>query len=187
LSEIGSTNTLKSWFKGGPRPKKGEDSRDAMFALAFALEFTPDEAAELFHKVYLDRAFNFRNEKELVYYFCLANEKTWLDAKSLISSIEYDAEVCDAALHTAAIQTDVDMFSNERELLAYIKTHRNNMAINNKTAKEELKKLIKRSKDIAVKETNHPGQEEDFFRAWRKEETSSINFVYSVITNLKPS
>ena len=72
--EISSTNPLKSWFRGGPRPKKGEDARDAMFALAFALEFTPDETAELFHKVYLDRAFNFRNEKELVYYFCLANK-----------------------------------------------------------------------------------------------------------------
>lgn len=115
--EIGSKNTLKSWFRGGPRPKKGEDSRDAMFALAFALRFTPDETAELFHKVYLDRAFNFRNEKELVYYFCLANEKTWANAKRLIASIEYNDEIDDATLYTLAIQSNVEQFSSESELL----------------------------------------------------------------------
>ena len=37
IKEIASTNTLKSWFRGGPRPKKGEDSRRSMFALAFSL------------------------------------------------------------------------------------------------------------------------------------------------------
>ena len=33
--EIGSLNTLKSWFRNGPRPKKGEDARNSLFALAF--------------------------------------------------------------------------------------------------------------------------------------------------------
>ena len=37
IKEIASTTTLKSWFRGGPRPKKGEDSRRSMFALAFSL------------------------------------------------------------------------------------------------------------------------------------------------------
>ena len=66
-SEIGSINTLKSWFSGGPRPKKGEESRYSMFALAFALQLTPLETADLFHKVYLDRAFDYRNEKEIIF------------------------------------------------------------------------------------------------------------------------
>ena len=187
LSEIGSTNTLKSWFKGGPRPKKGEDSRDAMFALAFALEFSPDEAAELFHKVYLDRAFNFRNEKELVYYFCLANGKSWVDTKRIIAAIEYNADESDVTIHTAAIQTDVDKLSNESELLAYIKTHRHNMALNNDTAKKCLDKLLLKAKNYARMESEQSGHEEDFIGAWKKENKESVNFVYSVITNLKPS
>ena len=108
LHDIGCINKLKSWLNGGPRPKKGIDSRESLFALAFALEFTPEETAELFHKVYLDRAFNFRNEKELVYYFCLANEKTWADAKRIIAAIEHDTDVYDATLHTTAIQTAAD-------------------------------------------------------------------------------
>ena len=70
VGDIASTNTLKSWFKGGPRPKKGEDSRRSMFALAFTLKLTPAETAELFHKAYLDRAFDYRNANEIIYYFC---------------------------------------------------------------------------------------------------------------------
>ena len=31
---IAGTTALNNWFKGGPRPKKGEDSRESMFALA---------------------------------------------------------------------------------------------------------------------------------------------------------
>ena len=187
LSEIGSTNTLKSWFKGGPRPKKGEDSRDAMFALAFSLGFTPDEAAELFHKVYLDRAFNFRSEKELVYYFCLVNGKTWTDAKRIIAAIKHNADVYDTTLHTAAIQTDVDKFSNESELLAYIKTHRHNMEQNNVTAKKHLDRLLEQAKKYAVEEADLPEHEGQFDGAWKNEKTVSVNFMYALITDTTPS
>lgn len=187
LSEIGSTNTLKSWFKGGPRPKKGEDSRDAMFALAFALEFSPDEAAELFHKVYLDRAFNFRNEKELVYYFCLANGKSWADAKRIIAAIEHNADESDVTLHTYAIQTDIDKFSNESELLAYIKTHRHNMEVNNVTAKKHLDRLLEQAKKYAMEEAALPEHDGQFDGAWKNEKTVSINFMYALITDTTPS
>ena len=148
MSEIGSTNTLKSWFRGGPRPKKGEDSRDSMFALAFALNFTTDETAELFHKVCLDRAFNFRNEKELIYYFCLSNGKSWEVAKQIIESVDHTAESCDAILYTSIIQDDVDGFSNENELLSYIKAHRHNMEQNNLTAKVIWKNCFPKQKNM---------------------------------------
>lgn len=187
LSEIGSTNTLKSWFKGGPRPKKGEDSRDAMFALAFALEFSPDEVAELFHKVYLDRAFNFRNEKELVYYFCLANGKAWQDAKRIIAEIEHDADGYDATLHTSAIQTDVDKFLNESELLSYIRTHRRNMEMNNVTAKKNLDRLLEQAKKYAMEEAALPEHDGQFDGAWKNEKTVSVNFMYALITDTTPS
>ena len=187
LSEIGSTNTLKSWFKGGPRPKKGEDSRDAMFALSFALEFTPDETAELFHKVYLDRAFNFRNEKELVYYFCLANGKTWADAKRIILSIEHSTDDYDATLHTEAIKNDVNKFSNEAELLSYINTHRHNMQLNNVTAKNYLNSLIEQAKMFAMKEAELPEHDGEYDGAWKNEKTVSVNFMYALITDTNPS
>lgn len=187
LREIGSTNTLKSWFKGGPRPKKGEDSRDAMFALAFALELTTDETAELFHKVYLDRAFNFRNEKELVYYFCISNNMTWADSKRIIETIEHNRDNYDATLYTSAIQADVDKFSNENELLSYIKTHRHNMEMNNVTAKKYLGKLMDEAKKYARLEAEFPEHEGQFDGAWRKEDSVSVNFMYTLITDTTPS
>ena len=185
--EIGSTNTLKSWFRGGPRPKKGEDSRDSMFALAFALEFTPDETVELFHKVYLDRAFNFRNEKELVYYFCLANKKSWSDAKRLIASIEYAADGYDATVYTDVIRADIDRFSVENELIDYIKTHRRNMNQNNVSAKKYLEKLLTQAKYLARLEAELPEHDGQFEGAWKSEDTVSVNFMYALITETTPS
>ena len=62
ISEIGSPNTLCNWFKKDKRRKKGPDFRHPMFALAFALNLSVDETKDLFHKIYLDRAFNYRDE-----------------------------------------------------------------------------------------------------------------------------
>ena len=185
--EIGSVNTLKSWFHNGPRPKKGEDSRESLFALAFALNLTPEETAELFHKVYLDRAFNFRNEKEIFYYFCLANKKTWKDAKRIIESIEYDRGTDDRTLYTMAIKTAVECMEDEQELLSYIKMHRHNLEQNNVTAKKYLAKLIEKAKKYAIKETELPEHEGEYDGNWKKENTISINHMYAVITETTPS
>ena len=70
LSEIASKNTLINWFEKGLRPKKGEASGHSMFALSFALDFSIKDTAKLFHSFYLDRAFNFRNVEEIIYYYC---------------------------------------------------------------------------------------------------------------------
>ena len=88
ISEIGSSNTLRNWFEKDKRPKKGIASRRSMFALAFALNLSVDETKDLFHKIYLDRAFNYRDEKEIIYYFCLKNGKSWTDAARLISNAD---------------------------------------------------------------------------------------------------
>lgn len=178
-SEIGSTNTLKNWFKGGPRPKKGTDSRKAMFALAFALQLTPDETSELFHKVYLDRAFNYRNEKELIYYYCLNNRKTWQDAQKLIAQITADDSFDhDHTVYTSIIKDSVDAFSSETDLLCYITRHRHNFEQSNVTAKETLAKLLTQAKGTAKAESLLPEHAEQY----RGSNRDSINFMYEVIT-----
>ena len=73
IKELGSPNTPKNWLNGGERPKKGEDSRRKMFVLAFALGLSVEETVYLFQRVFLDRAFNPRNYKELIYYYCIEN------------------------------------------------------------------------------------------------------------------
>lgn len=184
VGDIASTNTLKSWFKGGPRPKKGEDSRRAMFALAFALELTPAEAAELFHKVYLDRAFDYRNVNEIIYYFCLNNEKSWADATRLIDVVNgFNYEGTDHTVYTSQIKSDIDSFADENELLLYLKSHAHNLEKSNVSAKRNLTELIEEAKKIVKEEVEQPEYAETF----RGSDKDSLNFTYEVITSLSVS
>ena len=112
LSEIASDGTLRNWFDKDMRPKKGDDSRLSMFALAFALQLSVDETKELFHKIFLDRAFNYRNEKEVIYYFCLKNNKTWADAKRMIAEVEnMTIDISDHTQLTNVIVKNVDVIT----------------------------------------------------------------------------
>ena len=66
LKEIASSrNTFKNWF-GNTRPRKEAKNREIMFKIAFALELNIEEVKYLFHKVYFDRAFDYRNYREAV-------------------------------------------------------------------------------------------------------------------------
>lgn len=182
--EIGSINTLKSWFSGGPRPKKGETSRNAMFALAFALNLSPEDTADLFHKVYLDRAFDFRNEKELIYYYCLRNGRSWQDAQELISHLEeFSADTGDATVYTSAIKASADTFLSDEELLMYLSRQRHNFEQNNVTARETLEQLIARAKVFAKEEACRP----EYDGQYRGSNRDSINFMYEVITGFPVS
>lgn len=181
MSAIGSPNTLDNWFKNNKRPKKGEDSREKMFALAFALKLTSDETAELFHKVYLDRAFDYRNANEIVYYFCLYNQKTRQEARRLINSISVsEISTENHTVYTAQIKTDIEALSDETALLSYISKQGHNLTKKNVTAKQTVEKLIAQAR-IKAKEETELQQTDDAFRGKARE---SNNFVYEVITGL---
>ena len=79
-----------TWKTGLLRPKKSDDSRRRMFAFAFAMELSVEQTARLFHNVYLDRAFNCRDYKELIYYYCLDRHLSYADARALISCVSLD-------------------------------------------------------------------------------------------------
>lgn len=184
---VASRNTLKYWFEGDKRPKKGEVDRNRMFALSFALNFTADETAELFHKVYLDRAFDFRNERELVYYFCISNDKSWDDAQRIINSIKPVESFDDKTIYTSVIKGDADAFSDESQLVAYIENHKHNFELNNKTAKEKMIGLVNKAKTFTVCEAQLPQNQEVYEGKWRTEDTVSNNFMFEVITEVSPS
>ncbi|MGN0805389.1 MAG: hypothetical protein ACI4MS_08410 [Candidatus Coproplasma sp.] len=187
LKEIASKGTLNNWFNEGLRPKKGEDSREKIFALAFALQFSVEETAELFHKVYLDRAFDFRSENEIVYYYCLSSGKSWGDAKRIISSIEHIESSNDMTEYTSEIKAEIDKLNDENDLLSYIITHRHNLEKSNVTAKSKLAKLLVEAKIYASKEAELPEHEGQFDGCWKKEDTVSVNFMYGIITETMPS
>lgn len=198
--DIASANTLKNWFKGGPRPKKGEDSRSSMFALAFALQLTPVKTAELFHKVYLDRAFDYRNEKEIVYYFCLDRKKSWADANRLLERIDsMDIADNDYTVYTSQIKADIDSMIDEESLLSYIAKHGHNLAKKSVAAKKIVSDLIAKAKVTAELETKlielrtqaeESNKSKNLMYAnspeiehFRNTDAQSLNHIYEVITN----
>lgn len=179
LKDVGSINKLKDQFGKGVRPRKKEDSRYSLFALAFALELTPKETVDLFHKVYLDRAFDYRNEQDIICYYCLQHKKTWKDAKRLMESVCLDnVHPTDATIYTAQIKENLDSISNEAILLEYIDAHKHNLGKKNVSAKEVVAQLILGAKKIA-REESEKTEYDGLFKNYNQD---SAKFLYEMIT-----
>ena len=192
LSEIASDGTLRNWFDKDMRPKKGDDSRLSMFALAFALRLSVDDTKKLFHKIYLDRAFNYRNEKEVIYYFCLKNNKTWADAKRMIAEVEnMTIDTSDHTQFTNVIVQNVDVMSDEKMLLAYIRENGHNFEKNNVNAKKVFKRFFTLVKSIVDEEEKFEKQKHGEKRKNKTktnlEDKKLNNKIYNHITGLNPS
>ena len=175
--------TLKSWFYGDKKPKKGELDRQKMFALAFALEFTPEDTAKLFHKVYLDRAFDFRTANEIIFYYCLAQNKSWQDAKRLIAAISYDDTHTDATVYTSEIASNIQDISDEQALLDYISRHSHNLKIASISAEHNIREYIEKVKWGARVEAEMVENVGRF--SGRNTENISTNLLYEIITGLE--
>ena len=137
---VASTATLHNWFQKGMRPDRAEQRRNAMFALAFALELTLEETTDLFHKVYLDRAFNKRSYKELIYYHCLRRGSSYTHAQRLISLVSFNEEIKDTTVRTELISEQTATFSDDMDLLDYIHNRPHNFSLSNVAANSEYEK-----------------------------------------------
>lgn len=148
IRELGSPNTPKNWLNGGERPKKGEDSRRKMFVLAFALGLDAKDTAYLFRNVFLDRAFNPRNYRELIYYYCIENKLPFSKAEEMISQVVFEAsDSSEKTVYTRMIASLVEQSGSENEIIEYINTHPHNFSVNNISAKAIVEKFIGRAKD----------------------------------------
>lgn len=181
LSEIASDGTLRNWFDKDKRPKKGDDSRQSMFALAFALGLSVDETKDSFHKIYLDRAFNYRNEKEIIFYFCLKNGKTWTDAVRLRADAEdLLKDYSDHTQYTQAILSSVDSLMAEQELLDYIRLNGHNFEKTSVTASKMFNRYLTEAKNWAKDEISQYNL--DHQNKWIN--NLSNNTLYEIITGL---
>lgn len=182
LSEIASDNTFRNWFDKDIRPQKGDDSRRfSMFALAFSLRLSVDDTKKLFHKIFLDRAFNYRNEKEVIYYFCLKNNKSWADAKRMIAEVEsMTIDTSDHTQLTNVIVQNVDVMSDEKMLLAYIRENGHNFEKNSVNASKIFNRYLSEAKNWAKDEISRYALEHQ--NKWIK--NLSNNTLYETITGL---
>lgn len=149
---VASAATLYNWFQKGMRPDRAEQRREAMFALAFALKLTVEETTELFHKVYLDRAFNKRSYKELIYYHCIRKGSGYSHAQKLISMVSFDDEIMDATVRTELISEQTASFEEDMDLLMYIRNRPHNFRLNNVAANAEYEKLWEKARLTVDKE-----------------------------------
>ena len=181
ISEIASDGTLRNWFDKGTSRKKGDDTRRHMFALAFSLRLSVDDTKKLFHKIFLDRAFNYRNKKEVIYYFCLKNNKTWADAKRMIAEVEsMTVDTSDHTQLTNVIVQNVDVMSDEKMLLAYIRENGHNFEKNSVNASKIVNRYLSEAKNWAKDEISRYALEHQ--NKWIK--NLSNNTLYETITGL---
>ena len=139
---VASASTLRNWFNGTPRPKKDAKSREDMFALSFVLGLTTEEAKTLFHDAYLDRAYNKRNYRELIYYYCLKNKHDYAHAQKLISMVSFSEDIQDSTIYTAVLSAQADSLLEDTQLIAYINNHPHNFHLNNISAFAEYERLL---------------------------------------------
>lgn len=150
---INPTN-IKNWF-ADKRPISGSRSRELVYLLCFALDFTLDDVTEFFLKVYFECPFNFRDHHEAVYYYCFANRLKYSEAKRIIEQADsiLDTHVPDtpATEFTHMIGTALKNIHTEEELLSYIEKNSREFFRNNRTAYRYAAELIEETTELAVK------------------------------------
>ena len=135
-------NTVKNWIDGN-RPKKGEQSREHMFKLAFTLELDFEEIDILFRKIYLDKPFNLRDRNEFIYYYCLKEGHSYKHAQMLIEELLSDeTSKCEETMVTRMIEKDLILLKDDVAVIDYIKKHPHNFQINTVSAKRTLEALL---------------------------------------------
>lgn len=160
---VASAATLYNWFHKGMRPDRAEQRREAMFALAFALELSIEETTDLFHKVYLDRAFNKRSYKELIYYHCIKRGSTYAHAQKLISLVSFNTEIKDATVRTEMISEQTASFADDIDLLVYIHNRPHNFSLSNVATIAEYEKQWEKARATVSLEMGFTNQRTPHF------------------------
>ncbi len=174
-----SRNTVKSWLNtnneldGGGAPQYGDDDRDRVYKIAFALGLDVQETTELFNKVFLDNAFNLRNPREFVYLYCINSGKSYMIAQQLIEAADVSgSEFHDQTVITSRIGEYAISSNDDQDIVEFIIQHPDNFSRGRRTAKNELDWL--RSELQGDEGTPGLAQKEyDEFEKWQYEDPHS--------------
>lgn len=190
-----SRNSIANWFSGKTVPKYGDNDRRNMFALAFALELDCEKTERLFHKVFLDKAFNKRNAHEFIFLYCICNRKSLSEADNLISQLNSTNEIVLAGDRTERTQFLTDAARRdvgERELLNFMSSHQHNFSLNNTAAKKHRQVLLDKlagnadRAGLARQEYEHRRAEladEKDALGFEKRDPTSVDFLMYIITD----
>lgn len=140
---LSSFTTVKNWLKKAP-PSGNQTGRENVYLLCFALKLNAKETKEFFLKAYLERPFNYKNIHEAVYYFCMNNGLSYMDANRIIAKIESMpiVENKNAENITEQIGNALSLITAEDDAVKYIVNNRSGFALQNQTATNRITALI---------------------------------------------
>lgn len=191
-----SRNKIKNWLnvsgspEGNDGPNMGDAGREAMFQVAFALGLNVQETEDFFHRVYLDKAFNARNVKEFVYFYCILHGKTYAEAQDLAAEAERilsSGTDTSATADTVLINNKAQSAGDDDELLAFVAEHPFSFTRKNETALRELENILT---DLRGSDNKKGLAEEEFdtFKPYDVKGTEgrsvhSVDFVLDMAVN----
>lgn len=113
----GKKNNVHISRADGRRWVKDEVSckRHKLFQISFALEMTIEETNMFLTKILCEQGYNFRNEEEIIYYFCRKNNISYDRATELIeivSNIEDNKKLEDKDIYTKHFKKEVEAINS---------------------------------------------------------------------------
>lgn len=122
---------IKNWIN-----KESIPERDKVFLIVFSLGLNMEQTYDFFRRVYFDRAFDVKNTKEMIYYYCIKNGFDYNKVKELSAIVRIDKEKKETSnvnhegktIYTKHIQNKVDLFSDENLFIEYARNHRNDVS-----------------------------------------------------------
>lgn len=162
----GKKNNVHISRADGRRWVKDEVSckRHKLFQISFALEMTIEETNMFLTKILCEQGYNFRNEEEIIYYFCRKNNISYDRATELIeivSNIEDNKKLEDKDIYTKHFKKEVEAINREEELLDYIKKNKHNFKGFSKTAKEKFIEALNTALELAKLKENFKNMNKD--------------------------
>lgn len=145
---------FKEWFV----PNK-KIARKTAFQICFAFNLGIDETNNFFRCVQFERGFDCHTINEAVYYFCMRNGLSYLEAQEIIDRIPVPKKVKAIpnreVLYTRNIIEDINGIDDKEKLIQYIIDNINDFQYNNVTAIKYIQELwseISKTDGLAAKE-----------------------------------
>lgn len=130
---------LREWFTAG-QPIK----RDTAFLICFAFGLDGGETDEFFRRYYAkERSFNCHQVQEAVYYFCLNNGLSYVEALDIQTRVPLSkrSQKSGDVVYTGSIIAELNDLETKEELVTYLTENIDKFSDSNVTAYERIRRL----------------------------------------------
>lgn len=131
---------LNEWYRKHIRIEK---KTAIQFCFAFGLNI--EEAEDFFRRICLMRSFDCHNIEEVVYYYAICNNLTYMQAQDIINQIQLQdntrIDFNEGIVYTESIIEEVNSFATAQELISYVNNNISYFTYSNATAYSTIKRL----------------------------------------------